>query len=76
MLHLPGVEDIRLVLDENEEEGPISQSITVRGNVDPVLLNDFVEQYRADGMIDASDEIRRHFSELKNGEQLLHIVWD
>ncbi|MBP6312243.1 MAG: hypothetical protein WAS33_16525 [Candidatus Promineifilaceae bacterium] len=76
LLHLPGVDDIRLVLDENAEEGPISQGVLVRGTVDPALLSEFVEQYGADGMIDASDEIRRHFRDMKPGEQLLHIVWD
>lgn len=76
LMNLPGVKEIRLVLAENDAEGPIADGILIRGDIDPGQLMDFVKKFGSDGIVNADAGLRRHFSDLSEQEALLHLRWD
>ena len=58
-----------------EDGVPVSDALLVRTTDRDLALRDFVSQFRADGILDAPDDLARTFPEL-DGVYTKMVVWD
>jgi hypothetical protein len=76
LARLPGVREILLDVSEFDGDVPIANGVVVCGDVSRDSLLDFVAEYGADGVLEASDDIRRKVGTILDKERILHVVWD